>query len=347
MLDPSDTTFRRGLRFGLGLVAVGVVLFVLWKAWTVVEALIIATVLATALWPWVSRLTRGSGGPLPRPLAVLTMMVVAFGTVAGLVWLAVLGAVPILDRVATEMPGLAGPLRDSLEPFRSGDVTEGARRVVEEATDEADPQTGSTIDAAALAVAAAGGATTFLLVLGFTLFLLIEGDRYAGWAFMLLPSERRVSARAFAVAVRDRLASWVIGWIGYAFVSAAAVGTILFALQVPTPWLFAVLAFIFALVPGLGVVLAFLPAAVLAAGGPPWQAIAVIVAAAVYHAVDVMYLAPRLHAGVLQLPTFVGLVAVLVGVALFGVWGGLIASPVAAVIAMSLNEGLRPHARAA
>jgi predicted PurR-regulated permease PerM len=218
--------------------------------------------------------------------------------------------------------------------------------VVEEATEETPPGEART-DAAALAIAAAGGATTFLLVLAFTLFLLVEGDRYAGWAFMLLPKERRASARAFAVAVRERLSAWIIGWIGYAFVSAGAVGTILFALQVPTPWLFAVLAFLLALVPGLAVILAFVPAAILAGAGPPWQVLAVIVAGAIYHALDAMYIAPRLHAGVLQLPTFVGLVAVLIGVAIFGVWGGLIASPVAAVIAMTLNETLRPHARAA
>lgn len=345
MFDPGETPSKRGLRLGLGLLAVGAGAFVLWRAWTVVEALIISLVLATALWPWVSRLSRGSGGPLPRPIAVAAIVVAAFGTLAGLIWVAVLGAVPILDRLATEMPGLAGPVRDALEPFRTGDVGEGARRVVEGATDQ--PQAGGSTDAAAVAVAAAGGATTFLLVFAFTLFMLIEGDRYAGWAFMLLPKERRASARAFAVAVRDRLSSWIIGWIGYAFVSAAAVGTILFALQVPTPWLYAVLAFLFALVPGLAVILAFVPAAILAGGGPPWQMLAVIIAGAIYHAIDAMYIAPRLHAGVLQLPVFVGMVSVLVGVAIFGVWGGLIASPVAAVIAMTLNETLRPHTRAA
>lgn len=346
MLDPTDTSFRRGLRLGVGLVAVGAAVFVLWRAWTVVEALFIAMVLSTALWPWVSRLSRGSGGALPRPVAVAAIFIAAFGTIAGLLWLAVLGAVPILDRVAAEMPGVAGPIRDALEPFRSGDLGEGARQVVEEATNGAPLEEGQT-DAAALALAAAGGATTALLVVAFTLFLLIEGDRYAGWAFMILPKERRASARALAVAVRDRLSGWVVGWIGYAFATAFLVGAIMFALQVPTPWLFGVLAFIFALVPGLGVVLAFVPAAVLASGGPPWQTMAVIVAAALYHATDVMYLSPKLHAGVLQLPTFVGVVAVLVGVAIFGIWGGLIAAPVAAVIAMTLNETLRPHARAA
>lgn len=342
MFEAGETSFRRGLRLGLGLVAIAGVAFVLWRAWTVVEALVIATVLSVAIWPWVSRLSQGEGLRLPRPVAVVAILGTTFALIAGLLWLAVTTALPIFDRAATEFPDIAGPIRSLLEPFRSGDVGEGARRVVEDAAAEATGPGGT--DAASFLIGSLGGALTFLLVLVFTLFMLIDGDRYAGWMFMLLPRERRADARGLAVRIRDRLSRWVIGWASYGLLAGLAVGLITFALGIPSPWLYGIGALAFALIPGVGTSLVFIPAAFVALGGPPWQLPALAAAAVVYHAADTLFIAPRFLAGALRLPTFVGLVAVLVGVSLFGVWGALIASPLAAAIHETLMEELRPRA---
>lgn len=220
---------------------------------------------------------------------------------------------------------------------------EGARRVVEGAAADASGGAGGT-DAASALIGSLGGALTFALVFVFTLFLLIDGDRYAGWMFMLLPRDRRADARSLAGRIRDRLSRWVVGWASYGLVAGLAVGLITFALGVPSPWLYGILGAAFALIPGIGTSLAFIPAAFMTLAGPPWQLPALAVAAVAYHALDAFFIAPRLLAGALRLPTFVGLIAVLVGVSLFGIWGALIASPLAAAVHETLLEELHPRA---
>lgn len=320
------------LRGIVTILLVAAALVVVWRAWAVIEALIVASVLAAALWPWISRMTSlrlPPGWRLPRVIAVALVYLASFATLGLLVWVGVVGLLPVLDRLVADHPGPTAELRRWMDAVRAPTVEEGARRVVEEAAQPTDPS------GAALGVV--GGVMTSGLVLLFTFLLLVSGDTIAGWLFMILPRERRADARALAVRIRDRMSNWVLGWLAYGAVNGLIVFVVMAALGVPAPWTYAVVAVVFALLPGLGPVLVYLPA-VLVSLDTGWRVAALIGIGAAQHAIDVFVLAPRVLAAELRLPPIVTLVAVMVATALFGFWGALIAVPVVVAVQQVLRE---------
>lgn len=316
------------------IVLVAAAFMVVWRAWAVVEALIVGAVLAAALWPWISRLSsiRMPGGwRLPRFAAVALVYVVTFATLGALVWLAVTGLIPVAERIVADHPGPTTEIRRWLDAVRAPTIEEGARRALEEATAPVDPS--------GAAVGVIGGALHSTLVLLFTFLLLVSGDRIAGWLFMILPRDRRANARATALRIRDRMSNWVLGWLAYGAMNGLIVLVAMTALGVPSPWTWAVLGLVFALMPGLGPALVYVPAIVLSLGDP-WRASALLGAAGLQHVLDVFLLAPRVLAGELKLPPIVTLAAVMVATALFGFWGALIAVPVVVAVQQVLREGV-------
>lgn len=310
---------------------------VVWRAWAVFEALLIASVLAAALWPWVSRIAGARLGPagwrLPRWSAVALVYVATFGALAALVWVGVVGLLPTLDRIVADHPGATAELRGWMEAVRAPTVEEGARRVVEEATTRTDPS--------GAALGLVGGAMTSGLVLILTFMLLVSGDTIAGWSFMVLPREDRADARALAMRIRDRMSNWILGWLAYGVVNGAIVLVATAALGVASPWTYAIVALVLALLPGMGPVLAYVPAILLSAD-EGWRIVGLVAAAAVQHLLDVAVLAPRILAAELKVPPVITIVAVLVGTALFGFWGALIATPLTVAVQQLLRERLRP-----
>lgn len=305
----------------------------IWRAWPVIEALVIASVLAAALWSWISRLRDVRLGPagwrLPRPAAVALVYVATFATLGLLVWVAVVGLLPILDRVVADHPGPTADLRRWMEAVRAPTVEEGARRVVEEATAPTDPS------GAALSVV--GGAITSTLVLLFTFLLLVSGDTLAGWLFMGLPRNDRANARALAMRIRDRMSNWVLGWLAYGALNGMLVLVAMAALGVTSPWTYAVGAFVLALLPGMGPALVYIPAMLISLD-EGWRVVGLLAAAGVQHLLDVFVLAPRVLAAELKLPAIVTLISILIGAALFGFWGALVATPVTVALQQVLRE---------
>lgn len=314
------------------IVLVAAAFIVVWRAWAVVEALLVGAVLAAALWPWITRLSsaRMAGRwRLPRSAAVALVYLTTFATLGALVWLAVSGLIPVAERIVADHPGPTTEVRRWLDAVRAPTIEEGARRALEEATAPVDPS--------GAAVGVIGGALHSTLVLLFTFLLLLSGDRIAGWLFMILPRERRANARATALRIRDRLSKWVLGWLAYGALNGLIVLVAMTLLGVPSPWTWAVLGFVFALMPGLGPALVYIPAVVLSLGDG-WRAAALLGAAGLQHALDVFLLAPRVLAGELRLPPIVTLVAVMVATALFGFWGALIAVPLVVAVQQVLRE---------
>lgn len=192
-------------------------------------------VLATALWPWVSKIADLPFGPrgwrLPRVLATSLVYVVTFSA-AGLVIWAVLGALlPEIDRGLATYPDQTVQLRNYLQSFRTGDVAGGASKLAGDVAREAASQgsaSAATVQSApvnvvAFALGLFGGFLQLGLVLVFTYFLLLEGARFSHWILRLLPPERRTHARDLGLRVRDRISKWVLAQLIYGSLSGLVI----------------------------------------------------------------------------------------------------------------------------
>lgn len=109
-------------------------------------------------------------------------------------------------------------------------------------------------------------------------------------------------------------------------------------LQVPSPWLYGIIGATLGIFPGLGPWIAIVPAFVVALDLSVWQATAVAVFGVAMYVVDSTTLSTKIYGELLRLPMFVVLLALLVGAALMGIWGAMIAAPVAAGIHSVLED---------
>jgi predicted PurR-regulated permease PerM len=351
--------FATAFRASLGVALAGLLAFVVYLGWPVLQPLIVATVLATTMWPWISRIAAWRIWPgdrrVRRALAALLVYAATFGVAGVLVWITVREALPYVDKLLAAYPDQTAPINAFLEPFRQGDLAGGAQKVAEGVASSA--VNGATaaaprpaaagprpLDPWALATGLFGGAVTLAMVLIFTFFLILDGARFAGWLLLLLPRERRVWARALGVRVRDRVSQWVLGQMAYALLSSAMVGGVLWALGIPEPGIFAIGAGLLSLIPGVGPWFATIPAFVIALGMSTWQAVGVAAFGLSLWAADATVIAPRIYGAALRLPSFVVLFSIMFGAAVMGTWGALIATPVAAALDAVLRDRLRPPA---
>ncbi|MHB1133862.1 MAG: AI-2E family transporter [Chloroflexota bacterium] len=353
-----DGSFQAGLRVSLAVLFVIAALFLVQTAWFVFQALIIAIVLSASLWPWVSRLGGRAWGPRnwrpPRFLTTSLIYLSSFALLGALVWITLVSALPELDRALASYPTQTAFLQEYLQPFRAGDLAGGAARVAEDVAREAtQPQNGNgqagaaspgpaplAINAGALLVGLFGGVVTLVLVLIFTFFLLLDGDRFAQWALFLLPRERRPRARLVGLAIRDRVSRWILAEALYVSASGVLVFAGAFLLQLPSPWLYGVLGALCAFLPGIGPAISLIPAFVVALSLEAWQPVGVALFGLLVQALDNTVLVPRVFGQAMRLPALAVLLAVLLGTALMGAWGALIATPVAVAVEVLVREEL-------
>ena len=366
----ADRAFQAGWRASLAvLLVVGAVMLVQ-RAWEVVEPLIVAVVVATALWPWVSRICDVPIGSaalrIPRLLATALVFVVTLGIAGGVLWFALRALLPEIDGLLTAFPDQTAPVREYLQPFRSGDLASGAGQLASEVAREATSVTGQSapgqlgasaagqaaaasagqtapVNPGALAFGVFGGAVRLGLVLIFTFFLLVDGDRCARWALHWLPPDSRPHFERLGVRIRDRISRWVLAQFLYGSISGLIIWVTLWLFGLRNPWLYAILGATLGIFPGLGPWVAMVPAFAVALGMSAWQAFAVAAFGVIMYLVDSTTLSTKIYGELLRLPMFVVLLSLLIGAALMGVWGALIAAPVAAGIQSVLEDQSRPR----
>jgi predicted PurR-regulated permease PerM len=340
------------------------VLAFLYLSWSIVKSLIVAIVLALMIWPWVTRLASAvgpRGWMLPRPIAVALIYVLTFAAGGVVVWITLTSLVPIVDQFIAAYPEQTAFLRAYLEPFRGGSLASGAAKVVgavaqqTAATGGAAGTSGGASNASgqpapvsigALAFGLFGGLVSTALVLIFTFFLLLEGDRFAEWLLLFLPRDRRAHAREIGLTIRDRISRWVLGTAIYSLTSALIVGGGMWLLRIPSPYLYGIGAATLALIPGLGPASVTVLALIVALGLSAWQPVAVALFGIVLYVLDATVIAPKIFGDMLRLPMFVVFLAILLGGELLGVWGAIVALPTAAACESVIRDYMKRRAKA-
>jgi predicted PurR-regulated permease PerM len=346
-----DGIFQGALRASVAVALVVGGIFAVSLAWPVVQPLLVAAILATALWPWVSRISSTPIGPrhwrVPRVMATALIYVAAFAAAGVAIWGLLSALIPQVDRLLQAYPQYTQGIQQYLEPLRAGDVAGSAARVAEDvasgaaASGNGEQQAGqeaAALNIGTVALRLFGGLINVVLVLVFTFFLLLEGDRLAQGALLALPKERRIHARTLGVTIRDSVSRWVLAQGTYALISAAVIGTAMWLAQIPAPWMYSIFAAFLAVLPGIGPAAALVPAFFVALALAPWQPMAVAAVAIVTYALDGTVLVPKVFGDILKLPKVIVLVSAMIGALLMGVWGALIAPPVAVAVQILLRD---------
>lgn len=293
----------------------------------VVVPLLIATLVAAALSPVVSWLTRRG---LPRLVGVWTALLGLIGLLAAAGWLVGRAVRNQWDELRESAGQGLVELQDLvIERFGIDESQiEAARAGLGEALSGSQLQTGAVSGAVAVVEVIVG------IFLGIVVlyFLLADGPRI--WEFLrdLLPARHHASLDAVADRSVGVLGGYVRGTAIIAFVDAVVIGVALVVLGVPLALPLAVVVFVGAFVPLVGATVAGGLAALVAlvANGPVTALIVVAVVVAV-NQLEGDLLAPVVLGRSLKLHPLAVLLALSAGTIVAGIVGAILAVPFAAV----------------
>ncbi len=324
---------RDVVRITLTVAGVVAALYLLYLVRDVLLLLFIGVFVAVALGPAVDRLDRIRR--LPRPLAILLVYLGLVLLVAGVGLLVVPPVVDQAGELANDAPGYVRDLQDNAT-LRDLDERYGLVDRLEEQAATLPARIG---DAAGTLQSIAGsivnGAFQTVTILTIAFFLLLDGRRIAG--FMLAQRGRgrsRVAHRtAIALRIYRSTAGYVTGATSIAAINGFFSFLVLTILGVPFAVPLGVTMAFFGLIPLVGATIGGVIVAIVTLFQDfPRDTIVWIVYLVVYQQIENSVLQPTIFRRTVNVPPLAVIVAILVGSALLGIVGALLAIPVAAAI---------------
>jgi predicted PurR-regulated permease PerM len=324
----------------LVLLAFGVLVALALLSLATLISILVAAVLALGLDPPVSALVRRGWGRTRAALcmfaAIFVAAVVLVLLVVGPVWQQIQEFVHQLPQYWEELTGKPG--------FKELTSTASADDTIRKALNDLASGLPDAANVIFGALGSAFGAVLSLVTLTFlSLFLLMERPTITDWLFGFTRPE--VEARWHPV-VEDSIQAVSTSLIGNVAISVLAglVGGIsawLFGL--PFPIVLGLIAGVLDLIPQVGATVAsiILVAVALTVSTP--AAVAMLVIQLVYQQLENYVVYPIVYRRAVALSGFTTIVAVLIGAALLGVAGAILAVPFAAVIKTVLREAGRPR----
>ena len=331
MTEPRHTSLRKDIVFAVVLFAA---LAAAWAIRHVILLIYVSALFAVVLSPAIDLIRRihvGKRRP-GRGLAILILIVVGIGAVAGVGLLMLPPIYRDLHAFAVDLPHRTAGVMARLRSLPFGlnfDPT-----VLEQHTTEA---VGGAFGVFRAVTGGLMGAFTCAIL---TAYFIVDGERAFHWALSLLPVQHRPRIASTMVRAEDRVRHWLVGQAALMLILGSSTAIVFGLLKIKYFYALAVIAGILNIVPVIGPLTAAVLACIVAAFDS-WAKLAGVLAFfAVYQQIETAVLTPRIMKISVDLPPLAVIIALLVGGALAGVLGALIAVPTAAVLAVLTDEYL-------
>ena len=316
----------------------------LYLAWLVRDALVllyVSALSAVVLSPVVratSDLRVGRWRPFRGPAAILflvvalALVVVAFGS------LAFPPIVRDLQTFSGEMPGRLPSLLAKLQriPFSS---RIDSSQILSKLQDWAAEGAGYLLTSAKNW---AGGIARIVMGFVLTLCFLLEGDRAYRWLLSFFPAapRRRLDAALQRAAIR--MGNWLLGQASLMLILGLTSTIVFLSLDLRYAYALGVLTGLLNIVPVVGAAIS-LVLALLVATIDSWdRSLGVAIFFAAYLSIENYFLVPFIMKNRVNLPALAIFVALLLGSALAGILGAMVAIPTAVLVSVLLDEYLVP-----
>ncbi len=329
--------FGRGVGLTAGAVLVLTIAGGFVTAWRAVLLVFLAVLLGAALEPLVGRL-RGLL-PIPRGVAILAVYAAFFVGVAAIALLVVPASLTQWGDLAAAAPGALERARVWAEGLRPAERSAGIVGIIDAAqrtVTSGRPLAAGDIVAAGMTVADV--LVSAVTVLALVFFWMTERARLQRFALSFLPAGRRPEVRDAWNDAEARLGGWVRGQLLLMGVIGIMAATLCWLLGLPSPLLLGLLAGFAEIVPMVGPAIGAIPAIAVAAVLRPEVLVLVIVGYLLIHAFEGNVLVPIVMGNVAGISPFLVIASLLVGGAVDGVRGALIAVPIAAAAEVVLER---------
>jgi predicted PurR-regulated permease PerM len=318
-------------------VAIGVVEMIV----TVRDVLLligVALFVAIGLEPAVSALARHK---VPRWAAVTTVLVMGLAVVGGFL----AAAIPPLAHQATQFVTQAPAMASRLQNRHSllGQLNERIhlqQRLQHIFSGDAASLVNGLLGAGQVVFSAL---TSTLIVIVLIVYFVVDLPRIRATLYRLLPDSRRPRAILLGDEIFAKVGSYVLGNLLISLIAGALTFAFLAIVGVPYALLLSIFVAILDLVPVIGSTIAGVVVCLVALSVSLPVCLATIGFFVVYRLAEDYLLVPRIIGRAVKIPALVTVVAVLVGGALLGIVGALVAIPAAAALLLLAQEVLFPR----
>ena len=324
-----------GLAIGVGLVLVlaGVVA----AAREVVLLVFMSVLLGAALEPVVGAI-RGRTG-VGRGLSILIVYASFLAAVVAIAVFIVPAALVQLGGALGHVPAFLDQVRAWAGQLRPEPLADGIRALVDAVEapfapgPPPDPQ---SVLGISLVVGQVAAALATLLTLVF--FWLTERSRLQRYALAFMPAHRRAGIRDAWNEVESRLGLWVRGQLVLMATIGVATGIAYSLLGLPAALLLALIAALTEVIPIVGPLIGAVPAVLIATTISPETVVLTLAVYVLLQLIEGNVLVPIIMRNSVGLSPFLVLVSLLVGGAVAGVLGAIVAVPVVAGITVVLGR---------
>lgn len=330
----------RGFGIGIGLLLVLVLAMVIQASSNVLVLVLISILLGSALGAavdWVRARTR-----LTRVQTIMGLYVLMVLIAAALLLLVVPAALNQMTTMSERLPGLMADARawgETLDPPLLGTILTRLADAVDSALGspamaEPDPE-----DIVSASLTAADAAISVLTVLTLIFFWLISREPLQRFSLALLPGTQRAGVRRAWNRIEGRMGYWVRGQLTLMTTIGVLTTVAYLVLGLENAILLGLIAGLAEIIPIVGPALGAIPALVSAflTGGPELA----LIVAGVYVVIQVLegqILVPVVMRRSVGLPPFLVIVSLLIGGAVAGLVGALLAVPMAAALVVVLES---------
>jgi len=334
-----SSPFMIGMTGAAGVVVIYVLVEMVIAVRGILVLIAIAAFLAIGLEPAVSWLVRHR---FPRWLAVVVVFAIAFGLIAGFLAAAI---PPMIDQgttLAHQAPDYLHDLRLRYPVIDQLDARFNLQGQLEKAVGGESVPTvvGGVVGAGRFVFSAITG-TVVVIVL--TAYLLSDFARVRASLYRLAPASRRPRAILIGDEILAKVGGYVLGNLLISLITAVLTFVWLTVFGVPYPLLLAVLVAVLDLIPVVGSTLAGIVVALVALTVSLPVAVATVAFFIGLRLLEDYLLVPRIIGRTVRVPPLVTVVAVLLGGALLGIVGALLAIPVAAAVMLLAYETVLPQ----
>ncbi len=287
-----------------------------------------AVLLGSALRPGVDALRSVAG--IPRGLIIVAVYVAFFAAVLAAALLVLPAASHQLGGLIDAAPQVFARLRTWAADLQPPPLSDAATALVagaQAAVAQRLPRPGEIVEAGFTVAEIAFSVVT---VLALVFFWLVEHARLQRYTLAFLPAERRAGARETWDEVEERLGHWVRGQLILMAALAIATSVVYTLIGLPSALLLGLFAGLAEVIPLVGPVIGAIPALVVAAALRPDLVVVVLIAYLIIQFVEGNVLLPIVMKHAIGLSAFLVMASLLVGAAVAGIPGALVAVPLVA-----------------
>jgi predicted PurR-regulated permease PerM len=327
--------------------------FALWLADRTQQVLTLLTVsilLAVALRPTVDRMSAWRlpvlHRTIPRALSIFLIYLLVAVVAAAIGFAVVPPLITEFQNLLANLPNYATAINDALQRLREIPFLSALGDIQNQIVTQIVTGITQAFNLVTFAVNLATGILSIGVVLVITFFLIYDAELIYNHFTSLLSPAGEERARAVTARMGRKIEGWLKGVLLLAIILGGVTTAVMYALSMPYPYLLGLAAGVFELVPIIGPYLGAAPAGAVALFTQPlWKFIVVVVYFFLIQQVENNILAPKIFGEQAELPPLLVILALLIGAAVYGVLGALVAVPLMAVVEVLWTDLIVPAIR--